>query len=57
MDNIAKGLLVLAVPTFMIGVLVALTGGEVMRITAESFSRTCNHLILFAIALMMLSKK
>lgn len=57
MVNLAKGLIVLAVPTFLVGVVVALTGGEVMRITAESFSRTCNHLIFFAIALIMISKK
>lgn len=57
MEKVAKGLIVLAVPTFVIGVIVALTGGEVMRITAESFSRTCNHLIFFAIALMMMSRK
>ena len=57
MVTLAKGLIVLAVPTFLVGVVVALTGGEVMRITAESFSRTCNHLIFFAIALIMISKK
>ena len=56
MYNIVKGLAVISVLAFVAGVMVALTGGEFMRITAESFSRTCNHLLLFAIVLMMMSK-
>ena len=56
MENVTKGLVALAALTFVIGVLVGLTGGVLMGYPAESFSRACDNLALIAIALMLMGK-
>ena len=57
MENIAKGLVGVAALGFVLAVVAAFTGGEVMSIPGESFSRACENLALIAIALLLLGKK
>ena len=57
MDNVAKGLVALAVLSFIAAVLSGLMGGSLMGFPAESFSRACSNLALVAIAVMMMGSK
>ena len=50
MENVAKGLVALAVLSFIGAVLAGLMGGALMGFPAESFSRACSNLALVAIA-------
>ncbi len=56
MENVAKGLVALAALSFIVAVLAGLTGGVLMGIPAESFSRACSNLALVAIAVMLMGK-
>ena len=56
MENVAKGLVALAVLTLIGAVLASLMGGDLMGFPAESFSRACSNLALLAIALMLIGK-
>ena len=56
MDNVAKGLVALAVLSFIAAVLAGLMGGALMGLPAESFSRASTNLALVAIAVMMMGK-
>lgn len=56
MDNVAKGLVALAVLSFIAAVLAGLMGGALMGFPAESFSRACTNLALVAVAVMMMGK-
>ena len=57
MDHVVKGLVLLAALTFILGILAALTGGDIRGFPAESFSRACDNFALIAIALMLLRGK
>ncbi len=57
MENVAKGLVVLAALSFIGAVLAGLMGGALMGFPAESFSRACSNLALVAIAVMMMGSK
>ncbi len=57
MEYAVKGLVVLAALTFILGILAALTGGDIRGFPAESFSRACNNFALLAIALMLMGSK
>jgi hypothetical protein len=57
MDHVVKGLVLLAVLTFILGILAALTGGDIRGFPAESFSRACDNFALIAIAVMLLRGK
>ncbi len=54
MENVAKGLVALAVLSFIGAVLAGLMGGALMGFPAESFSRACSNLALVAIAVMLM---
>ncbi len=56
MENVAKGLVALAVLSFLGAVLAGLMGGALMGFPAESFSRACSNLALVAIAVMLMGK-
>ena len=57
MENVAKGLIGIAALAFVLAVIaVLLTGGAIVNIPAESFSRACNNLALVAIALILIGK-
>ncbi len=57
MENVAKGLVALAVLSFIGAALAAgLMGGALMGFPAESFSRACSNLALISIALMLMGK-
>ncbi len=56
MENVAKGLVALAVLTLIGAVLASLMGGDLMGFPAESFSRACSNLALVAIAVMLMGK-
>ncbi len=56
MPGIAKLLVLLAVITFIVAVVGALTG-TIMGIGAEAFSRACTNLALLAIAIVMVFKE
>jgi len=56
MENLAKGLVALAVLSFIGAVLAGSMGGSIMDFPAESFSRACSNLALIAIALMLMGK-
>ncbi len=57
MENLAKGLIGLAVLAFVLAVVNDLTGVLTMITSAEALSRASNNLALVAIALLMLNKK
>ncbi len=57
MENVTKGLVALAVLSFIAAVLAGLMGGELIGYPAESFSRACSNLALIAIALMLMGGK
>ncbi len=57
MEYAVKGLVFLAVLTFILGILAALTGGDIRGFPAESFSRACDNFALIAIALMLMGSK
>ncbi len=57
MENVAKGLVALAVLSFIGAALAGLMGGALMGFPAESFSRACNNFALLAIALMLMGSK
>ena len=57
MEYAVKGLVFLAALTFSLGILAALTGGDIRGFPAESFSRACDNFALIAIALMLLRGK
>ncbi len=57
MENVAKGLVALAVLSFIVAALTALMGGFLMGFPAESFSRACSNLALLAIAVMLMGSK
>ena len=57
MENLAKGLIGLAVLAFVLAVANDLTGILLMLTSAEAASRASNNLALVAIALLMLNKK
>ena len=57
MENVAKGLVVLAVLSFIVAVLEGLVGGALMGFPGESFSRACTNLALGAIAVMLMGGK
>ncbi len=57
MEYAVKGLVFLAALTFILGILAALTGGDIRGFPAESFSRACNNFALLAIALMLMRSK
>jgi hypothetical protein len=46
MEYAVKGLVFLAALTFILGILAALTGGDIRVFPAESFSRACDNLRL-----------
>ncbi len=54
MENVAKGLVALAVLSFIGAVLAGLMGGALMGFPAESFSRASTNLALIAIAVMLM---
>ena len=56
MEYAVKGLVFLAALTFILGILAALTGGDIRGFPAESFSRACDNFALIAIALMLMGK-
>ncbi len=56
MENVAKGLVALAVLSFIGAALAGLMGGALMGFPAESFSRACSNLALISIALMLMGK-
>ncbi len=56
MENVAKGLVALAALSFIVAVLAGLTGGVLMGIPAESFSRACSNLALVSIAVMLMGQ-
>ena len=57
MENVAKGLVALAVLAFISAVVAGLMGGALMGFPAESFSRACSNLALVAIAVMLMGGK
>ncbi len=57
MENVVKGLVFLAVLTFILGILAGATGGAIRGFPAESFSRACDNFALIAIALMLMGSK
>ncbi len=57
MENVAKGLVALAVLPLSGAVGASLMGGDLMGFPAESFSRACSNLALVAIALMLMGKE
>jgi hypothetical protein len=57
MEYAVKGLVFLAALTFILGILAALTGGDIRGFPAESFSRACDNFALIAIAVMLLRGK
>ncbi len=57
MGNVAKGLVILAALTFILGILAGVTGGAIRGFPAESFSRACDNFALLAIALMLMGSK
>ncbi len=57
MENVAKGLVVLAALSFIGAVLAGLMGGALMGFPAESFSRACTNLAVVAIAVMLMGSK
>ncbi len=57
MEYAVKGLVFLAALAFILGILAALTGGDIRGFPAESFSRACDNFALIAIALMLLRGK
>ncbi len=57
MENLAKGLIGLAVLAFVLAVFNDLTGNLIKITEAEAASRASNNLSLVAIALLMLNKK
>ncbi len=57
MDHVVKGLVFLAALTFILGILAALTGGDIRGFPAESFSRACDNFALIAIAVMLMRGK
>jgi hypothetical protein len=57
MENVAKGLVALAVLSFIAAVLASLMGGALMGFPAESFSRACTNLALVAVAVMLMGGK
>ena len=56
MDNVVKGLIGLAVATFVIASLSSLAGERFMNTSPEAFSRASNNLSLIAIALWLVFK-
>ena len=56
MEYAVKGLVFLAALAFILGILAALTGGDIRGFPAESFSRACDNFALIAIALMLMGK-
>ncbi len=57
MEYAVKGLVFLAALTFILGILAALTGGDIRGFPAESFSRACDNFALIAIAVMLMRGK
>jgi hypothetical protein len=57
MEYAVKGLVFLAALMFILGILAALTGGDIRGFPAESFSRACDNFALIAIAVMLLRGK
>ncbi len=57
MENLAKGLIGLAVLAFVLAVFIDLSGMLRIITSAEALSRASNNLALVAIALLMLNKK
>lgn len=53
MAALAKPLVYLAGLAFLAAVVVSFTGGSVMNLPAESFSRACTNLALIAIGLVL----
>ena len=57
MANILKGLISLAALGFVFAVVGTLTGGLILGVGPESFSRACSNLALIAIALSLTFKE
>ncbi len=57
MEYAVKGLVFFAALTFILGILAALTGGDIRGFPAESFSRACDNFALIAIAVMLMRGK